>query len=63
MPRSIVDYRTAAWIRAYVRNPQATRYTSMPAHPQFSEADLDDLIAYFIAMSARKHDPRAGAES
>ena len=63
VPRSIVDYRTADWIRAYVRNPQATRYTSMPAHPQFSEADLDGLIAYFTAMSTRKHDPRVGAGS
>ena len=63
VPRSIVDYRTADWIRAYVRNPQATRYTSMPAHPQFSEADFDGLIAYFTAMSARKPDPHAGAGS
>lgn len=63
VPRSIVDYRTADWIRAYVRNPQATRYTSMPAHPQFSDKDLDGLIAYFTAMSARKHDPRAGGGS
>jgi mono/diheme cytochrome c family protein len=63
VPRSIVEYRPLAQIRAYIRNPQATRYTSMPAHPQLSDSDLDALIAYFTAMSARKHDPRTGAGS
>jgi len=57
VPRSIVEYRPIEQIRAYVRNPQATRYTSMPPHPDFSEADLDALIAYFSAMSERKSDP------
>jgi len=63
VPRSIVEYRPLPQIRAYIRNPEATRYTSMPAHPQLSESDLDALIAYFRAMSTRKHDPRAGAGS
>jgi mono/diheme cytochrome c family protein len=59
VPRSIVEYRPIAQIRAYIRNPQATRYTSMPAHPELADSDLDALIAYFTAMSARKDDPRA----
>lgn len=63
VPRSIVEYRPIPQIRAYVRDPQATRYTSMPAHPGLGDADLDALIAYFEAMSRRKHDPRAGAGS
>ncbi len=63
VPKSIVEYRPIAQIRAYVRDPQATRYTSMPAHPQLTDADLDALIAYFTAMSARKHDPRTAAGS
>lgn len=57
VPRSIVEYRPLDQIRGYIQNPQATRYTSMPAHPNLSEADLDALIAYFRAMSQRKHDP------
>ena len=61
IPRSIVEYRPISKIRGYIRNPQETRYTSMPAHPGLSEADLDALIAYFMAMSERKQDPR-GAE-
>ena len=58
VPRSIVEYRPIDQIRGYIRDPQATRYTSMPAHPELSEADLDALIAYFAAMSQRKDDPR-----
>lgn len=59
VPRSIVEYRPAEQIRAYVRNPLAFRYTSMPAHPQLSDADLDALLAYFTAMKDRKRDPGA----
>lgn len=62
VPMSIVEYRPLAQIRAYVRDPQATRYTSMPAHPHLTTADLDALIAYFEAMRVRKHDPRTGAK-
>lgn len=59
VPRSIVEYRPIPQIRAYIRNPQATRYTSMPAHPALLDSDLDALIAYFTAMSVRKDDPQA----
>lgn len=58
VPRSIVEYRPIEQIRGYIRDPQATRYTSMPAHPGLSEADLDQLIAYFRAMRERKQDPQ-----
>ncbi len=59
LPLSIVEYRPEAQIRAFVRNPQSFRYTSMPPHPQLTEADLDALLAYFHAMAARKFDPGA----
>jgi mono/diheme cytochrome c family protein len=61
VPRSIVEYRDAAQLKAFIRDPRSFRYTSMPAHPHFSDADLDALIAYFSHMSAHKHDsgPRA----
>ena len=58
IPLSIVEYRPIAQIRGYIRDPQATRYTSMPPHPDFDESDLDALIAYFKAMSRRKDDPK-----
>jgi mono/diheme cytochrome c family protein len=57
VPRSIVEYRPVEQIKAYVRDPAAFRYTSMPAHPHLSAADLDGLIAYFEVMKTLKHDP------
>jgi mono/diheme cytochrome c family protein len=59
VPMSIVEYRPIDQIKAYIRDPQATRYTSMPAHPELTNADLDALIEYFRAMSERKQDPRS----
>ena len=56
VPLSIVEYRPAEQIKAYIRNPAAFRYTSMPAHPQLSDQQLEDLVAYFTAMKALKHD-------
>jgi mono/diheme cytochrome c family protein len=61
VPQSIVEYRPEPQIRAYIKNPQTFRYSSMPAHPQMTDAQLDDLIAYFRAMKDRKHDPDAGS--
>ena len=61
VPQSIVEYRLADPLRAFIRNPQSFRYTSMPPHPDLTDADLDALLAYFHAMSQRKHDPRAAA--
>lgn len=60
VPQSIVEYRPEAQIRAYIRDPRTFRYSAMPAHPTFTEGDLDGLVAYFRAMKDRKHDPEAG---
>ena len=57
VPQSIIEYRPVAQIKAYIRDPTTFRYGKMPAHPDLSDADLDALIAYFRAMSTRKHDP------
>jgi hypothetical protein len=32
----------------------------MPSHLHLSDADLDGLVAYFTAMSRRKHDSGHG---
>jgi cytochrome c2 len=61
VPRSIVEYRREAQLREFIRDPESFRYTAMPSHGHLDDADLDALIAYFRAMSARKHDPRAAA--
>lgn len=57
VPRSIVEYRPAEQIKAFIRDPSSFRYTSMPAHEYLTDAQLDELIAYFRAMSTRKRDP------
>jgi mono/diheme cytochrome c family protein len=57
VPRSIVEYRPEEQIKQYIRDPLAFRYTSMPAHAHLKDAQLDDLVAYFRAMSRLKHDP------
>jgi mono/diheme cytochrome c family protein len=59
VPRSIVEYRPEGQLREFIRDPESFRYTAMPSHEHLGEADLDALIAYFRAMSARKYDPRA----
>lgn len=61
VPQSIVEYRPEEQIRAYIRNPLSFRYGNMPAHPQMTDAQLDELLAYFRAMKVAKHDPDAGA--
>ncbi len=58
IPQSIVEYRPVAQIRAYIRNPETFRYSSMPAHLGLADADLDGLVAYFEIMKTLKHDPK-----
>jgi len=59
LPQSIVEYRPAEQLKAYIRNPATFRYGNMPSHEHLSAADLDALVAYFGAMKDRKHDPGA----
>ena len=57
VPRSIVEYRPEAQLRAFIRDPGSFRYTQMPANPHLSDADLDALLAYFHHMSQHRFDP------
>lgn len=57
VPRSIVEYRPEDQIKAYIRNPASFRYTTMPAHLQLDDSELDALIAYLRFMSQRQRDP------
>jgi mono/diheme cytochrome c family protein len=56
VPKSIVEYRPAEQIKAYIKDPLAFRYSTMPAHPTFTDADLDAIVQYFTAMKDRKED-------
>jgi mono/diheme cytochrome c family protein len=57
VPRSVIEYRPVEQVRAYIKDPLAFRYGNMPAHPKFTDENLDDLVAYLTAMKDRKHDP------
>ncbi len=57
VPRSIVEYRPADQIKAFIRDPTSFRYTSMPPHRHLSPQQLDELIAYFETMKTLKRDP------
>lgn len=57
VPQNILAYRPLAQVRAYIRDPGTFRYSTMPAHPQFSEGDLEDLISYLRMMGEHQHDP------
>lgn len=59
VPKNVLEYRTEAEVRAYVKNPLSLRYGNMPPHPDLTEADLDALVGYFSAMKLRKSDPDA----
>jgi mono/diheme cytochrome c family protein len=59
IPRSIVEYRPAAQIKAFIRDPGSFRYTSMPSHLHLSARDLESLVSYFRAMKDQKFDPLA----
>lgn len=61
VPRSIVEYRPVEQIKEYVRDPATFRYSNMPAHEYLDDRRLDELVAYFTAMSRRKHDPGKGS--
>lgn len=59
VPQSVVEYRDAAYLKAFILDPWSFRYGAMP--PQnLTPAQLDDVLAYFAAMKDRKHDPDAG---
>lgn len=59
VPKNVLEYRTEAEVRAYIKNPLSLRYGNMPPHPDLTEADLDALVGYLSAMRSQKHDADA----
>lgn len=49
-PRSIVTYRSEYMIKEFIKRPSEYRYTQMPDHPDLTDQDLNNLIAYFRYM-------------
>ena len=50
-PKSIVAYRSEYMIKEFIKHPSEYRYTQMPDHPDLTEQDLNNLIAYFRYMN------------
>ncbi|PIE19946.1 MAG: hypothetical protein CSA65_00430 [Proteobacteria bacterium] len=63
VPKNVFEYRDEALLRAFIKDPKAYRYGNMPAQPQLSPRDLDDVLAYLRAMKAHQHDPAAAPKS
>jgi mono/diheme cytochrome c family protein len=59
VPKSVVEYREEAFLKAYIKNPRSFRYGTMPDNPHLGDAQLADIVAYFRAMRDRKQDPAA----
>jgi cytochrome c2 len=49
-PESIVTYRSEYMIKEFIKHPSKYRYTQMPDHPDLTDVDLNNLIAYFRYM-------------
>jgi mono/diheme cytochrome c family protein len=56
VPQSIVEYRPIEQVKAYIRDPETFRYSTMPAHRSMTDAELDELISYFSTMKTLKYD-------
>lgn len=50
-PRSITDYRSKTFLKAFIRSPARFRYSKMPEFADLSDTDLDDLVCYLKYMS------------
>lgn len=59
VPRNILSYRPEEQVREFIADPKQFRYSTMPAHPDLRETDLDELIAYLRLMGEHQHDPHA----
>lgn len=46
-PKSITTYREPKMIKEFIKNPSKYRYSSMPDFDHLTDAELDDLIAFF----------------
>jgi len=54
-PQSIVSYRSEIMIKEFIREPSKYRYTHMPDHPDLTDQDLNNLIAYFNYMNEKRN--------
>lgn len=51
-PKSIITYRSEYMVKEMIKHPSQYRYTHMPDHPDLTDRDLEDIIAYFTYMKS-----------
>ncbi len=47
-PKNILEYRTADFVKSYIKDPSKYRFTHMPDHRDLSDKQLGSLIDYFL---------------
>jgi len=45
-PQNILSYRTEKFVKAYIKNPEAFRYSKMPAHDHLSTKEIDHILHF-----------------
>lgn len=54
-PKNVTEYWSDQHLRGLIRNASSYRYRSkMPAFPDFSSQDIDDVLSYLRQMSTQK---------
>lgn len=55
-PKNVTEYWQKSDLKAFIRNPESYRYQSkMPAFAQFSDADIEAVLAYLTEMQQHKY--------
>lgn len=56
-PQNILDYRSEKFVKAYIKNPEAFRYSKMPAHDHLSKQEVNDIVNFLKYHKAKKYFP------
>lgn len=55
-PKNVTEYWQRADLKAFIKNPESYRYQSkMPAFAQFSDEEIDAVLAYLAQMQQYKY--------
>ena len=54
-PKHILEYRTEAFVRQFIKRPESFRYSKMPPHEHLSATQMDSLIAYLKSRMGKRN--------
>lgn len=52
-PQSVTEYRSPAWLKAYIHEPSRFRYTHMPDHSDLDDVQITQVIEYLRHVARR----------